>query len=99
MTRVEHHRGSVHRHIDTAGTVDDFEINRDTGPDFELVSDPEPAIGRICFAGDDGAIDFGFQIGAVDWREILRLPQRGGAHNQNEWLLRICFFEFIIRIP
>ena len=59
VTRIEHHRGSVHRHINTAGAVDYLKIYCDTGSNFELVTYPEPAVGGISFAGDDGAIDFG----------------------------------------
>ncbi len=79
VARVEHHRRAVYRHVNTAGTIDNLVIDRDTGPGLELVPDPEPAIRRIRFTSDDRAVDLCLQIGAVNRDKTLGLPQCDNA--------------------
>jgi len=76
MPRIEHDRRPVHGHINTAGAVDDFEIDPDSGSHFKLVPDPEPPVWRARFTRDDRAVDLRLEVRAFDRREAPCLCKR-----------------------
>src|SRR5438132_12598698 len=43
VPRIETHRHSVDRKVDTSSAVDHFKVNGHAGPRFKLIADPEPA--------------------------------------------------------
>src|SRR5688572_25210816 len=73
MSRIKRHRRSFRRNVNTAGAVDDFEIDSDSGSDFKLVTHPEAAVRRTRLTCDNRGVDLRLEIRTFDRREVSRL--------------------------
>src|SRR2546430_1515873 len=70
ITRVGHHGPAIVREGNRAAAIDNLEIDRDPGTNFELISNPKTISLRVGPALRNRVVDPGFQTRAFDRREL-----------------------------